>query len=137
MPGITLTESGGDIQVHIPMKLKRRGGRKEIIVPQSLQSIMPSCPVYQEALVIALARAHRWKQLLESGKYGSIIELASALGVDRSYMSRLLKFTLLAPNIVEAIIDGLEPSGFSISKLISTIPDDWEEQRRKYGIKDT
>ena len=73
--------------------------------------------------------------MLESGKYGSIIELATAIGVDRSYMSRLLKFTLLAPDIVEAIIDGREPSGFAISKLISSIPDDWDEQRRKYGFE--
>lgn len=89
---------------------------------------MPSRPVYQEAIVIAFARAHRWKEMLESGKYGSIIELASVLGIDRSYMSRLLKFTLLAPDIVEAVIDGREPSGFAISRLISSIPDDWDEQ---------
>jgi len=132
--GISLSTDDSGIQVHIPMKMKRRGGRKEIIVPQSLQSVMPSRPVYQEALVVALARAHRWKEMLESGKYGSIIELASALGIDRSYMSRLLKFTLLAPDIVEAIIDGREPSGFAISKLISSIPDNWDEQRRKYGF---
>lgn len=85
---------------------------------------MPSRPVYQEAIVIAFARAHRWKEMLESGKYGSIIELASVLGIDRSYMSRLLKFTLLAPDIVEAVIDGREPSGFAISRLTSSIPDD-------------
>lgn len=132
--GISLSTDESGIRVHIPMKLKRRGGRKEIIVPQSLQSVMPSRPVYQEALVVAFARAHRWKDMIESGKYGSITELASAIGVDRSYVARLLKFTLLAPDIVEAVIDGREPNGFSISKLISSIPDDWEEQRRRYGF---
>ena len=134
--GISLSRDESGIRVHIPMKMKRRGGRKEIIVPESLQSVMTSRSVYQESLVIALARAHRWKEMLESGKYGSIIELASATGVDRSYMSRLLKFTLLAPDIVEAIIDGMEPSGFSISKLISSVPDYWDAQRRKYGFVD-
>ena len=134
--GISLSENEGDIQIHIPMKIKRRGGRKEIIVPQSLESVMPSRPVYQEALVIALARAHRWKELLESGKYGSITELASTLGIDRSYMSRLLKFTLLAPDIVEAILDGREPSGFAINQLVGAIPMDWEEQRYLFGFPD-
>ncbi len=132
--GISLSTDESGIRVHIPMKMKRRGGRKEIIVPQSLNSVMPSRPVYQEALVIAIARAHRWKEMLESGKYGSMIDLASAIGVDRSYMSRLLKFTLLAPDIVEAIIEGREPSGFAIGRLIGSVPDDWEEQRRKYGF---
>lgn len=134
LTGISISTSESGVQVHIPMKMKRRGGRKEIIVPHSLQLAVPSRPVYQEALVIAFARAHRWKEMLESGKYGSIIELATALGVDRSYMSRLLKFTLLAPDIVEAVIDGREPSGFAISKLIKAIPDNWEEQRKRYGF---
>ena len=131
---ISLLENEGNIQIHIPMKIKKRGGRKEIIVPQSLESVMPSRPVYQEALVVAIARAHRWKEMLESGRYGSITELAFALGIDRSYMCRLLKFTLLAPDIVVAVIDGSEPSSFVINKLISSIPDNWEEQRRKYGF---
>lgn len=132
--GISLSTDESGIRVHIPMKLKRRGGRKEIIVPQSLQSVMPSRPVYQEALVVAFARAYKWKDMIESGKYGSITELASTIGVDRSYVARLLKFTLLAPDIVEAVIDGCEPSGFSIGKLISSIPDNWDEQRGKYGF---
>lgn len=134
MESISLSEDEGDIQIHIPMKIKRRGGRKEIIVPESLQSVMPSRPVYQEALVVALARAHRWKEMLESGMYGSIIELASAIGVDRSYMSRLLKFTLLAPDIVEAILDGREPSSFAINRLIGAVPMGWEEQRIFFGF---
>lgn len=133
--GISLSENEGDIQIHIPMKIKRRGGRKEIIVPQSLESVIPPRPVYQEALVVALARAHRWKEMLESGKYGSITELAFVLGIDRSYMSRLLKFTLLAPDIVEAILDGQEPSGFAINRLIGTVPMDWQKQRRKYRFE--
>lgn len=138
MPNITgvfLSEDESGIQVHIPMKMKRRGGRKEIIVPQSLQSVMPSRPVYQEALVIALARGHRWKEMLESGKYGSVTELATAIGADRSYVARLLRFTLLAPDIVEAILDGREPSGFPIGKLIGRMPASWEEQREKYGFR--
>ena len=132
--GISLSENDGDIQIHIPMKIKKRGGRKEIIVPQSLESVIPSRPVYQEALVVALARAHRWKEMLESGKYGSITELAFALGIDRSYMCRLLKFTLLAPDIVEAILDGQEPSGFAINRLVGAISMSWEEQYKQFGF---
>lgn len=130
--GILLSTNESGVQIHIPMKLKRRGGRKEIIVPQSLQSVMPSRPVYQEALVVAFARAHRWKEMLESGKYGSITDLASTIGVDRSYIARLLRFTLLAPDIVEAILKGREPSSFVINRLVGTIPMDWEGQREVF-----
>ncbi|MCE5314051.1 MAG: hypothetical protein ABFD49_07250 [Armatimonadota bacterium] len=134
-PGIVFESKGDSVCVRIPMKIKTRGGRKEIIAPEGLRKFSsPGRTVYQEALVIALARAHRLNDLLESGKYGSVIEMAKAMGLERSYVARLLRFTLLAPDIVEAILEGREPSGFSIGKLISAIPTTWEEQREKYGF---
>ena len=81
-----------------------------------------------------MAGGHRGQQLLESGEYSSITEMAEAFGPWSSYMSRLTRFGLLAPDIIEAILDGNEPSGFSINKLTNAIDDDWEKQREKYGL---
>ena len=131
MNGISLIEDVGGVTVRIPMQMKKRGGRKEIIVPDSLGQLVPQQPDYQEAFVIALARAHRWQKLLDSGRYSSINQMATALGTCDSYM-RL--FILLAPDIIEAIIDGKEPDGFSQNKLVGVIPADWNEQRKKWGF---
>lgn len=136
MSGITLENRGESLSIRVPMKMKKRGGRKEIVAPESLAGpIGPSRRPYQEALVIAMARGHRWQELLESGEYSSITEMAEAFGLCSSYTSRLMRFALLAPDIIEAILAGNEPSGFSIHKLLGAIPAGWEKQREKYGFR--
>ena len=131
-PTIRVDDDG--LVVHIPMKFKRRGGRKEIIVPQNApMGDQPKSPA-QRPLVVALARAFRWQELLETGKVASIASLARRLKVDCAYVSRILGLTLLAPDIVRAIMDGEEPSGLSLAKLTKPFPVLWEEQRREFGL---
>ena len=86
------------------------------------------------AIVQSLARAFSWADILESGEIKSISELARDLDVDSSYVARTLKLTTLAPDIIEAIINGEEPSGLSLSKLVKTFPLDWSEQRTFFGF---
>jgi hypothetical protein len=133
---MTVRRDGDRITVYIPMTLKKRGGRKEIILPEGLapNGSPARKPATQESLVIAIARAHRWKALLESGRYGSIAELARAIKIDNSYVARLLNLTLLAPDIIQAILEGHEPSGLSLEKLTKNLPLDWEEQRNALGF---
>jgi hypothetical protein len=133
---MSITREDGQIIVHIPMTLKVRGGRKEIILPDGLapDDSPARKPATQESLVIALARAHRWKALLESGRFPSLEELARAVKMDRSYVGRILRLTLLAPDIIMAILDGREPSGLSLGKLTKTLPLDWVEQRKILGF---
>ncbi|MEI7833425.1 MAG: hypothetical protein WCJ56_09530 [bacterium] len=128
---MTVRRDGDRITVYIPMALKVRAGRKEIILPDGLApDDSPAMkPATQESLVIALARAHRWKALLESGRFRSIDELAQVIKLDRSYVGRILRLTLLAPDIIQTILDGKEPSGLSLGKLTKTLPLDWVEQR--------
>ena len=80
------------------------------------------------ALVSAVAKAYRWQEQLESGQYASLEELAAANGVDRTYVSRILRLTSLSPEIVEAILDGNEPKGISLAKLRKKLPLIWAEQ---------
>ncbi len=81
------------------------------------------------ALVKALARAHRRKRLLESGRYGSLAELAAAEKIDRSYLGKTLRLTLLAPDIVEAILDGRQSCALALPVLLKSVPSLWDEQR--------
>ena len=129
---ITLHRDGESIRIHIPLKFKRRGGRKEIIVADGLPNFQPDRTAYQKPLVIAIARAHQWQRLLDTGRIGSISELAKRLKVDHSYISRLLHLTLLAPDIIEAILDGKESSGLSLARLTKPFPVLWEEQRMEF-----
>ena len=115
----------------VPMKFKKRGGRREIIVPEGLSGSRPQKSRTQEPLVTALARAFHWQDLIDSGRYTSVTELAEALDVDRSYVGRIMRLALLAPDIVDAIVRGDEPSGLSLEGLVKGMPMVWEEQRER------
>ena len=135
MDGVSLVENAGAVTVRIPMQMKKRGGRKEIHVPEGLDAtIQKTC--YGNAFAIALARAHAWMDMLDSGKYRSIREMADSLGLCQTYVTRLLRFTLLAPDIIQAILDSKEPDGFSQNKLVGEIPADWTQQRREWGFQE-
>ena len=129
-----LVERDGRMVIIIPMQFKRRGGRKEIIVPRNAKNVSPAVaenPAVQKPLAVAVARAHRWQSLLDQGRYNSMNDLADAARLDRSYVRRLLNLTLLSPNLVRAILEGREPSGLSISQLMAGVPERWEEQVEK------
>ena len=85
-------------------------------------------------MITALARAFHWQELLDSGRYASVTGLAEAMGVDRSYVGRIMRLALLAPDIVEAIVRGDEPSGLSLERLVKGMPMVWEEQRERFGF---
>jgi hypothetical protein len=107
-------------------------GRKEIVVSEGLPRRRRPVPPAYSALVLAIIRGRRWKELLESGRYASIDALAARMGVDSSYVGRHLNLGLLAPDIVEAIMLGREPDGLTLKKL-HRLPVEWEEQRSMLG----
>jgi hypothetical protein len=134
-PTITVADNG-NLQIHIPMLIRHIRGRKQVIAPQALDGEIPEAaePI-QAAVVQALARAFSWAEILESGQVQSISELARNLEVDGSYVTRILKLTTLSPDIVEAIINGEEPDGLSLAKLIRTFTEEWGEQRILFGFE--
>jgi len=113
------------VTLNVPFRVVKRGGRKEMQLPEGVKQPRRT----DNTLVKALARAFRWKQLLESGEFATIAELAEREGIAPSYMTRVLRLTLLAPDIVEAILDGRQGSGATLSKLLEPFPGDWRDQR--------
>ena len=95
------------VTLHVPFRIVKRGGRKEMQMPEGAMQPRRT----DNALVKALARAFRWKRMLESGEFATIAELAEREGIAPSYMTRVLRLTLLAPDIVEAILDGKQGAG--------------------------
>ena len=115
------------LSIRVPFAVRKRGGRKLVITPDG--TTHHPRPRIDSALVKALARAHRWQRLLESGECASITELAAAEKIDRSYLCRVLRLTLLAPEIVEAILDGEQPEEVTLPGLMKGFPVEWERQR--------
>ena len=114
------------LSVRVPFAVRKRGGRKLVITPDG----GTECPRARarQRTGKALARPHRWQRLLESGECASITELAAAEKIDRSYLCRVLRLTLLAPDIVDAILDGRQLEGVTLPALLKTLPVEWEKQ---------
>jgi hypothetical protein len=126
---IRLSPDGSTITVFLPMAWRRRGGRKVIVAPPGCDDWAPP-PKIDDALVKALARAHRWRRMLEGGEYGTLAEMADAERISRSYVSRVLRLTLLAPDIVERILDGRPTAG--LAPFLKPFPVEWERQRERF-----
>jgi hypothetical protein len=120
------------LTIRIPMRRQRRGGRKLIMTPEGA-AVPTSKPRRDETLVKALVRAHRWRCRIESGQARSITDLAEQEGVTDAYVCRLLPLTCLAPDIVEAILDGRQPKGLRLAEMLGNGPLVWEEQRSIWG----
>jgi hypothetical protein len=122
-------DSGRTLTVHVPLALRKRGGRKQVVSPEGTSWGAPR-PRVDNTMVKAIARAHRWKRLMESGRFASVTELAEAEKINQSYLCRVLRLTLLAPDIVEAILDGRQPPTWQLELLLKPFSADWSEQRR-------
>lgn len=114
----------GTLTVQVPFTLTKRGGRKAILLPHDMPK--PSEP--DNTLIKALARAFRWKRMLESGEAATINDLANRERIAPSYLGRLLRLTFLAPDIVEAILEGAQDQSLTAETLRGGIPDDWGKQ---------
>jgi hypothetical protein len=120
---------GTTLVVRIPMRFQRRGGRKRIVAPDGSAIVASSKPQPDGALVKALARACRWQKLLDEGVYATVSEIGETENTSKSYVSRILRLALLAPDIVEAILAGGTDQALMLGKLERPLPASWEEQR--------
>jgi hypothetical protein len=122
------------LTIRIPIRLHRRGGRKLIMTPEGAAMPAPK-PSRDETLVKALVRARRWRRRIESGQAKSITDLAEQEGVTDAYVCRLFPLTCLAPDIVEAILDGRQPKGLRLAEVLGNASLSWEAQRRAFGLR--
>ena len=119
------------VTLHVPFRVVKRGGRKEMQLPEGAAQPRRT----DSTLVKALARAFRWKRMLESGEFATIAELAEREGIAPSYMTRVLRLTLLAPDIVEAILDGMQGPEVTLAGVLEPFPLTWEQQRSALGLE--
>ena len=124
---------------------KDKDGNPVIVVPFHIrhlgprQSIVLDCgskfnDVVNEPLPKSIILAHQYAQMLESGRYSTVLELAKALKLDRSYVARTLSLVNLAPDIIVAVMQGKTPPEMTLAKAVNTLPEDWQEQREMFGF---
>ena len=124
-----IAASNGSLTVSLPIKLIRRGKCMAVTLPDGT-TIQPRpwddtpTPIQQ-----ALARGHRWLEMLQSGQAQSLTEVAELEGMDRAYVSRMVNLTTLAPDIVAAILDETLPDHVTLFELASGTPLLWDHQR--------
>ena len=119
--------AAASITVQVPLKIRHRPGRKTVVTAVRDGGGVLSTQA-DPALVKALARAFRYQRLLDDGRYTSISDLARAERIERGYLGRLLRLTLLAPDIVEAILDGWQPH-VGLPHFLAKVAENWSEQR--------
>jgi hypothetical protein len=118
------------VTVRVPIEFRRRGGRKLVLAFDGVEvTAAPITRHVDNAMVKAIARAFRWREMLESGEYANIREIAEAEKINETYVGRVLRLTLLAPEIVEAILGGRQPAEVQLDSLMKPFAVRWEEQR--------
>ena len=124
-----MSDAAQTLTVVIPLSVKPRGGRKAMVTP----GVLALERRQDLTLIKAVARAFRWRRMLETGRFGTIDELAAAEKNNTTYVSRLLRLTLLSPDIVEAILDGRQPEGITLPALMEPFPAEWARQPQRIG----
>ena len=116
------------VTVTVPFAIRKRGGRKLVITPDGVAAVAAPRARVDSALLKALARGFRWQKLLETGNFTTIEEIAEAENINPSYVSRVLRMTLLAPEIVETILAGQQPEGLTMARAIRPFALEWQRQ---------
>ena len=120
------------VRVQVPFAIRKRGGRKLVVVPAGTAAVPPR-PQVDNAMIKAIARAFRWQKMLESGRYATIKEIAKAEKIDPSYVSRVLRLALLAPPTVEAILNGRVDVALTLAEAMAPFPVAWSRQTTSRG----
>ncbi len=129
-----ISQDGKTMVVTIPISMRRTGGRKKVITPANAAPWSPPARI-DNTIVKALARAHRWREMLEKQLFASARELAKAEKINEAYLGRVLRLTLLSPLITEAILSGRLPDGLDLAKLLKPFPLEWDRQEAIFLIR--
>lgn len=133
MAKLRLKDDGKTVTVRVPISVRKRGRRKLVLAPNGDAITAASISRHVDnAMIKAVARAFRWREMLENGTHGTIAEIAAAENINESYVGRVLRLTLLAPDIIEAIQSGRQSAEMQLEHLLRPFPVRWREQRSAF-----
>src|SRR5947207_2032244 len=122
------------VAIKVPFAIRKRGGRRLVLAPDGAP-LPPAAPYIDSTLVKAIARAFRWQKMLETGSYATIKEIARAEKINPSYVSRVLRLTLLDPALVDSIVSGRQRHASSLDDFIRPFPIWWPKQAEAFGFQ--
>lgn len=120
--------------ISLPVSFSQKSGRRWMIVPPSGDKPVSKAPKQDDALLKALIRAHKWAQALEAGRITCLDQIAREQNINGSYISRIIRLNLLAPDIKTMILDGRQPQTMRLADMLKSFPDEWQAQRRYFGL---
>jgi hypothetical protein len=131
-----IKSDGKSITVRVPISIRKRGGRKLVQAPDGTLVITQRlvCQNVDGPMQKAIARSFRWREMLESGQHSTIKEIAEEEKINESYIARVLRLTLLAPDIVESILRGDQPVAITLATLMRPLPVLWADQDTELGF---
>jgi hypothetical protein len=124
-----LSRDGRTISVHIPITMHHQGGRKQVVTPADAAPWIPRAARIDSTLVKAVVRAHRWRDMLEAGRYATVRDLAKAEKINESY-----RLTLMSPTIIQRILEGRQPAGMELDSLLGPLSLDWAQQHTQLAL---
>ena len=133
---INVNKENQKIIVHVPINLRKWGGKKVIVGPvgQDLRSLALHIRK-DDKLLKALGRAYKWQKLIETGRCKNAKEISEIENINRSYVLRVLRLMRLSPKIIQSVLDGNQPDGFGLSSVEKSFPALWSEQENRFGFK--
>lgn len=122
------------LEITIPIKLKKHGGRKYITTPDGRDLSVARKPKYENNIIKAIGRGHQYLEMLEAEPDLTIMKLAEREMLDHGYIAKTIRMTQLAPDIIEAILNGRQPYSLNLTDFMKPFPNSWEEQRQHFGF---
>ena len=123
-------DKDGNLVIVVSYHIRHLGPRQSIVLECGSKFDV----VMNEPLPKSIILAHQYAQMLECGRYKTVLELARALKLDRSYVARTLSLVNLAPDIIVAVMQGKTPPQMTLAKAVNNLPENWQEQRELFGM---
>ena len=135
-----LHEGENILSIWMPVCFKRRSSRKMIIAPSGVGALLNNIDLKaqkpDQSFVAALVKAFQWQDLVDQGVYASPKELAEKENIEVTHVYRVMRLNMLAPDIIEAVLDGTQPRTLTLQNIVRGFPVSWKEQRALYGFSD-
>ena len=124
----------GPVTIELPIIFKRHGGRKYITSPDGKEIVSPKTPKFDNSLIRAVVRGHEFLEKFDQDPNVTILTLKETEKLDHAYIAKTIRMTQLAPDIIEAILNGRQPRSLTLSQMLRPFPDSWTEQRKHFGF---
>ncbi len=122
------------IDIFVPLEIKRRSGTATLMIPKNSNKVDDQ-KHFDNKILKSLAKAYKWKMMLEKAQVSCLSEIAQREKATPSYVSRVFNLNFLSPRIIDKVLNGAQPRTLKLQDIIiNEIPDSWQEQEEVWGF---